>query len=210
ADLSQGLLVTLAQNASADPMATLSSGAEVFVPTTTARVAASAGTQTELVALRPQGGAGALAFPLVTLSPDQAAGVAALAELVQSPQAASVLQAAGFEPGEEGADPPEAAAVAQLQRRWEELQPPSRLLAVIDVSGSMDEQVGDTTRIGITSQAAQQGLGLFPDDSAVGLWAFSTDRGPEGQDYAEILPVRPLAQQVDGLTQRDLLAQASA
>lgn len=43
----------------------------------------------------------------------------------------------------------------------------------------------------------------------VGLWAFSTDRGPDGQDWEELVPLRGLTEQVDGQTQQQLLLQVS-
>jgi len=74
----------------------------------------------------------------------------------------------------------------------------------------MDEVAGELSRIQILSQAAERGLGLFPDDSALGLWAFSTNRGPNGEDWEELIPVRVLSQDVDGTTQRELMAGAVA
>ncbi|WP_256839093.1 substrate-binding and VWA domain-containing protein [Ornithinimicrobium faecis] len=209
--LTQNLMVDLAQNATADPAGAVATGLPIFVPSTAAQVAASADSDVALAGLTPRGGAGALSYPFVVL-PGAAGepGVAELQEALLGADAAATFESGGFTAGDSGATPTDEAAVAALTEQWGALNPPSRLLAIIDVSGSMDEQVGDTTRIAITSQAAGMGLGMFPDDSAVGLWAFSTDRGPGGEDYAEILPVRPLTQDVDGQTQRELLEEASA
>lgn len=209
--LAQNLMVDLAQNATADPMGAVRSGLPVFVPGTAAQVVASEGADVVLAGLTPRGGAGSLSYPFVVLPDGQGvAGVADLQEALTSPGAAQALEAGGFSPGDAEATAPDEAAVQALTEEWGALNPPSRLLAIIDVSGSMDEQVGDSTRIEITSEAAGVGLGLFPDDSAVGLWAFSTNRGPGGEDYVEILPVRPLTEEVDGQSQRELLAEASA
>lgn len=207
--LTQNLMVNLAQNATADPVAAIGSGLPVFVPTTAGQVAASAAGEAPLAGLTPRGGAGSLSYPYVVLPGGDGAGVTELQDALLAPEAAAAFEAGGFSAGETAATPLDEAAVAELTERWGALNPPSRLLAIIDVSGSMDEQVGDTTRIGITSEAAGVGLGLFPDDSAVGLWAFSTNRGPDGEDYAEVLPVRPLTEEVDGQTQRELLASAA-
>lgn len=207
--LTESLLVDLAQNATADPLAAVGNGLPVFVPATSAQVAASADTEVPLAAITPRGGVGSLSYPFLVLGGDTP-GVDELREALLDPEASAIFEASGFTAGDDEAAPPDEAAAAALTEQWGALNPPSRLLAVIDVSGSMDEVVGDTTRIGITSQAAGVGLGMFPDDSAVGLWAFSTNRGPAGEDYAEILPVRPLTADVDGQTQRELLEQASA
>jgi Ca-activated chloride channel family protein len=66
----------------------------------------------------------------------------------------------------------------------------SRLLAVVDVSGSMADPVPGSgqTRLGLTIQAAEAGLRLLPPQSEVGLWEFSTDLEP-GTDYRELVPI---------------------
>ncbi len=68
-----------------------------------------------------------------------------------------------------------------------------RLLAVIDISGSMNDEVPGTgkTRIELTKQTAQAGLGLFRPTTELGLWVFSTDLGG-GKDYRELLPIQPM------------------
>ena len=209
--LTSSLMVKLAQNAVADPLAVVQAGGPIFAPTTAGQVAASTDSDLELVGLTPRGGAGSLAYPYVVLPGAQdAPGVAELREALLAPEAAPVFEASGLAAGDGAVTTPDADAVQSLTQEWTTLQPPSRLLAVIDVSGSMDEKVGEASRIQITSQAAERGLGLFPDDSAVGLWVFSTDRGPDGEDYVEVLPVRQLTADVDGQTQRELLQKASS
>ena len=209
--LTQNLMVNLAQNAAADPLTAVGQGLPIFVPTTAGQVAASEGTATELAGLTPRGGAGSLSYPFVVLPGGaDAPGVTELQEALLAPEAADAYEAGGFSAGDADATPVDQEALAELNETWGALNPPSRLLAIIDVSGSMDEQVGETSRIGITSQAAQRGLALFPDDSAVGLWAFSTSRGDGGEDWVEMLPVRVLTQDVEGTTQRELLEEASA
>lgn len=208
--LTSNLMVKLAQNAVADPLALVQSGGPVFAPTSASQVAASAGGDVELMGLTPRGGAGSLAYPYVVLpGAAEAPGVAELREALLAPEAAAAFEAGGLAAGDGEVTTPDAEAVQALTQEWTTLQPPSRLLAVIDVSGSMDEKAGEASRIQITSQAAERGLGLFPDDSAVGLWVFSTNRGPDGEDFVEVLPVRQLTADVDGATQRELLAEAS-
>nr|WP_281497014.1 substrate-binding domain-containing protein [Ornithinimicrobium sp. F0845] len=209
--LTESLMVTLAQNATADPLGAVASGLPVFVPTTAGQVAASVGTDTELSGLTPRGGAGSLSFPYVVLpGAADTPGVAELQEALLAPEAAAAFEAGGFSVGDADATPVDQEAVAALNEQWGALNPPSRLLAVIDVSGSMDEVAGELSRIQITSQAAERGLGLFPDESAVGLWAFSTNRGPDGEDWEQLIPVRVLSQDVEGQTQRAVLEEAVA
>jgi hypothetical protein len=80
---------------------------------------------------------------------------------------------------------------------WSAVTLPGRMLAVIDVSGSMAEQVptaGNATREQVTVEAARRGLTLFDDSWAIGLWTFSTLLdGPT--DYRELVPVGLLANQ---------------
>jgi len=77
---------------------------------------------------------------------------------------------------------------------WLALTQPGRILAVIDVSGSMLTKVpsaGNRTREQVTVEAATRGLELFDDSWALGLWTFSTNLDG-ARDYREILPVAPL------------------
>ncbi|OLT15450.1 hypothetical protein BJF78_01825 [Pseudonocardia sp. CNS-139] len=75
------------------------------------------------------------------------------------------------------------------------------MLAVIDVSGSMAAQVGDSDRIGLAADAAQAGLALFPDTSSVGLWAFSSRPAPDTA-WQELVPVGPLTEPALGAASR--------
>lgn len=206
------LLVDLAQAAtSGDPMELLTDDQPVLVPTTQQAVDDAVRSGEPLRALEPEGGAGVLAYSLVTLpgADAPADALAAVEQRLTGEQGAAAFAAAGLQPGGADLGPVDALAVAALADQWQRIQPPSRMLAVIDVSGSMDENAGDSTRIAITSQAAVQGLDLLPERTAVGLWIFSTDRGKDGQDYLPVIPVRPLEADVDGTTQKELLARAA-
>ncbi|GHJ49435.1 hypothetical protein Cs7R123_67770 [Catellatospora sp. TT07R-123] len=98
------------------------------------------------------------------------------------------------------ATPSPAATVAAVDRAlstWVAVTLPARMLAVIDVSGSMLERVataGGATRAQVTLEAARRGLGLFDDSWAVGLWTFSTKLQGD-RDYKQLLPIGPLSQQ---------------
>src|SRR5262245_8776754 len=77
------------------------------------------------------------------------------------------------------------------------------MLAVIDVSGSMLEKVptaGGINREQVTLEAARQGLGLFDDSWAVGLWTFSTLMDGS-KDYLQLCPIEPLSVQRTKLLQ---------
>jgi hypothetical protein len=83
------------------------------------------------------------------------------------------------------------AAMERALSTWNAITLPARMLAVIDVSGSMLEKVpsaGGATRAQVTSEAARRGLELFDDSWAVGLWAFSTNL-VGSRDYIELAPI---------------------
>lgn len=103
---------------------------------------------------------------------------------------------------------PDPAVIAGIERQWAALSLDMRMLAVIDVSGSMKEQVGDQgTRIELTRDAALEAVQLFPPSSSVGLWAFSTLRNPP-DDHIELVEVGPLDDVLDdgGTRMDDLVA----
>jgi ABC-type molybdate transport system substrate-binding protein len=88
---------------------------------------------------------------------------------------------------------PAQADVDGLLAEWAGVNQSGRILAVIDVSGSMNQLVPgtDKTRMELTKQTAQAGMGLFKPTTEAGLWIFSTDL-PGGKDYQELLPIGPL------------------
>jgi Ca-activated chloride channel homolog len=80
---------------------------------------------------------------------------------------------------------------------WTSVTLPARMLAVIDVSGSMLEPVpsaNNATRAEVTREAARRGLGLFDDSWALGLWIFSTELDG-AKDWRELQPIGPLSSQ---------------
>lgn len=102
--------------------------------------------------------------------------------------------------------PPDPTTVDRVLSTWTTVISPGRLLAVIDVSGSMLEPVptaGNATREQVTVESARRGVGLFDDSWAVGLWTFSTQLDGDN-DYKQLVPIGLLANQrqqlLDGLT----------
>jgi len=93
-----------------------------------------------------------------------------------------------------GLDP---VAIDRALSTWTAVTLPARMLAVIDVSGSMLQTVptaGGATRADLTREAASRGLALFDDSWALGLWIFSTQL-LGGQDWRELVPIGPLSSQ---------------
>ncbi len=99
-------------------------------------------------------------------------------------------------------------AVTGALRQWEVLTVPSRSLAVVDVSGSMDFTDNGRKRISLAVAAAKGALDLFPDNAELGLWAFSIGLGGGNQDYLSLLPVKSLASTSGGVSHRQALGDA--
>lgn len=167
-----------------------------------------------------------LDYPFLVLTEDdrrqeQARG---LLRALRSEEGKDLLVARGFRDadgrseaaadGRPGSAPrvPTAEAVLSAVRFVEAVTGPARVLAVLDVSGSMRQPVpgtGGLTRLQATVRAAGGGLALYPDDTHIGLWIFSTDLTP-GRDHAELVPVGRLDAVVGGRTGRQRLAAALA
>jgi Ca-activated chloride channel family protein len=92
---------------------------------------------------------------------------------------------------------PEQAVIDKALQLWVQIIRPARMLAVMDVSGSMSTPVptaGGASRQDVAIAAARAGLGLFDDSWFVGLWTFST--GVNGdKDYQQLIPIGPLISQ---------------
>lgn len=205
-----------------DLLAAARAGGAVIFPASEQTVA----SDERLAAVVPRGGLGTLSFPVVALPGGDAGPAAeALAEALLADEGAALLAEAGLRPGEDGAGPgvdgipdqapdlsaqPSAAEVSAATSRWSTLTKEQRMLAVLDVSGSMDEEVGDTSRIGIATAAAERAMGLMRPGSQVGLWEFSTARGEDDEDFAELVPIRTLSERVGKQTQADVLLRKVA
>jgi hypothetical protein len=188
--------------------------------------------QAPAVAVYERKGGVALDYPLVALGDDPAVAAAAgaLAAALTDGPGREALQQAGFRgvdgrPGTEfdsvpGVDPavtvtaplPALAAVDDAIRTAQLTNEPSRMLAVMDVSGSMESQVpgaAGASRMDLAKAAAARGLTLYPASSEIGLWVFS--RELEGSsDHRELVPVGPLGPDAGGDSGAQRLAAAVA
>lgn len=93
--------------------------------------------------------------------------------------------------------------------QWDILRTDMRMLAVVDVSGSMkyDSPTPGLTRWDVTKGALLKGISIIPAGSQVGGWAFSSDKGGKGQDWKVLAPVRRLDAKVGSGTQRQHLTK---
>ncbi|WP_089021923.1 substrate-binding domain-containing protein [Micromonospora coriariae] len=93
-----------------------------------------------------------------------------------------------------GLDP---SAIQRVVSSWSIATQSGRMLAVVDVSGSMKAAVpsaNNRSREEVTVDAARRGLGLFDDSWSIGLWTFST-KLVGSRDYKQLIPIGPLSAQ---------------
>ncbi|MCO5998958.1 substrate-binding and VWA domain-containing protein [Actinoallomurus rhizosphaericola] len=103
---------------------------------------------------------------------------------------------------------PGSSDVTGVMQAWTKLSLRTRMLTLLDVSGSMAQPVGKgVTRMEATAQVAQGGLAMLPDDTDLGLWTFSTNlRG--NQDYRTEVPIGPLSTRLGSGTRRQAILSA--
>ncbi|WP_194927829.1 substrate-binding domain-containing protein [Catenulispora pinisilvae] len=77
---------------------------------------------------------------------------------------------------------------------WATLTRQLRMLAVVDVSGSMAQTVPGTgqTRLQLTGSACEKAMALFGSHAAMGLWTFTTTHDAAGTTVID--PVLPIAE----------------
>ncbi|WP_232797216.1 VWA domain-containing protein [Blastococcus atacamensis] len=226
-------VLAAARNASPSPADALTAGTggsaqAPLVPMSEQEVYAAndAAADSRLVAVYPAEGTPSLDYPVLRVgSPsgeeDEEEAVEAVVRRLLSEDAQVAVRDAGFR-GPEGSAPPRAgkatgiaedapetlsldpAEVQGLLARLSSLAAPSRILAVFDVSTSMEAPVGDGTRATLARDAAKSTLSLVPGNYALGLWAFAYELEGD-RDWVSLVPTRELAAEVDGSTQRDVL-----
>lgn len=179
----------------------------------------------------PATGAVFLGYPLAvtTQDPTRRAEVAGAAEALRdataSPAHRDGLSADGFRKADR-APLADGAGVGEIEmlvvrdpdrlhgvlRRWRVLAMPGRSLVLVDTSGSMGFGIPgtDRTRIEALVATAGAGLGQFPDDAALGLWAFGGAAGRDGRPYAEVAPLRRLDEAGADGSHREALGGALA
>jgi hypothetical protein len=92
--------------------------------------------------------------------------------------------------------------------QWDILRTDMRMLAILDVSGSMKYPAKGTrgmTRAKVTEEAAVTALRILPAGSRIGAWVFSTDQRGKGVDYRELAMVKRLDTAYAGRTWREHL-----
>lgn len=164
-----------------------------------------------LVAIYPADGTLVADHPYVTLkapwvdAPKQDAARIFLAYL-QQPEQQRLFLAAGFRDHAGNASslmgpatgtttagppivdrPPSPPVLLHIERAWQQLRKPARILFVLDVSGSMYE----ADKIGLMKTATKRAIMLLGDSDQAGLWIFPN---PDQQEaYKQLVPISPLA-----------------
>lgn len=191
---------------------------------------ASSASRREVVAVYPTSGGTVLDYPYLALGDRAGSAESAgrLLDALRAPAGQEILRDAGFRDasGAAGrqlkempllrgarrvvAQVPSADAVEHAVDALAAVNLGTRLLAVIDVSGSMAEPVpsaGGARRIDLVKKAAGNGLALYDDRAEIGLWTFSTDLTPT-TDYRELVPIGPLGGRPGGHSGREMLARS--
>jgi Bacterial extracellular solute-binding protein/von Willebrand factor type A domain len=185
---------------------------------------------------------GALDFPLIGVTPDEeqvsdqvAADLESLKAALASPQAQATMTAAGLRTSDavigdkyngEGGVPVSGAigketaaplkivgsAATEALKNWSSVGRRSRLLILLDLSGSMDFPLpgGKSTKIELARKSLSKLVESSAPDSDLGLWTFTTNgKSADGTD--RIVKVGSLGDEVaDGQNRRDRLSDVLA
>lgn len=164
----------------------------------------------KMVSVVPTEGTPSFEYSLINVAtdPSKGHGIEEMRSFLRTPQAAKILASFGLRstsapvtmptpPGSIGevkvGASPAAERIVAATNAWQAATVQFQLLSVFDVSGSMNEKVGNTTRAAITQEAAGIALNALPKTTNLGMWVFSIDKGGKGVDYKEIVPIGPLA-----------------
>lgn len=170
--------------------------------------------KTKLVAVYPEGGSMWSDNPITVLGADwvtaeQRTAGEAFAEFVQTTAAQKILPEYGFRPLDEsvplgdlftpkyGVDPaqpavtlpkPEVDVISTAIDQWTQVRKPSSVLELIDISGSMDDPIGDgRSRLDGAIEGAQSTLNHFRSTDEIGVWAFTTGISSDEGEGVQVL-----------------------
>lgn len=90
--------------------------------------------------------------------------------------------------------PPSPTVLAKLRTTWTDVRKKAHVLLLLDVSGSMGEDVpaAGATKLDLAKDAVLNAMKEFSDRDEVGVWAFTTGLGGGDGTYARLAEVAPL------------------
>src|SRR5690606_31777700 len=223
-ELMLGLVQNKVQDVSGELEYALGNGFRYTVPTTEQQVLLHRRSgHDQLVSVLPENGTVLLDYPLIALprAEEQIERVieagSAFLRYIDAEQGQAALREAGFRdvrhmrppPGVDGPkDFPllhdtSGGDAEDVVRSWSAMSIDAKVLLIVDVSGSMREQLEDgRTRIELARDAAKKAVSYFPDSAKIGLWAFSQAR--DGNlDYERLVEPEALSGK-----QREVLIKA--
>ena len=212
-----------------DPSTSTTTRSEPFPISEHALAAFTASTPDLLEALAPRAGTPWLNYPYIP-APDLTPELQQVAEAgwraLTSTAAVEAFTQAGFRPGPDAPGPsidgdpavevaalaePPATARLRALRQWDVLKADARMLAIVDVSGSMTTVAKDTggkTRAKVAEESLITAVQRLPAGSQVGGWIFSTDKDGKGKDWVPIAPIARLDEPVGSGTHREAIVTA--
>lgn len=170
--------------------------------------------KTKLVAVYPSGGSMWSDNPVTVLganwiTDEQRTAGEAFAAFLQTEAAQKILPEYGFRPLDDsvplgdlftanyGVDPDQPAVtlpkpavdvISTAIDQWTQVRKPSSVLELIDISGSMDDPIGDgRSRLDGAIQGAQTTLDHFRSTDEVGVWAFTTGISSDAGNGIQVL-----------------------
>ncbi|WES63274.1 substrate-binding and VWA domain-containing protein [Microbacter sp. GSS18] len=181
----------------------------------------------KLVAVYPDGGSMWSDNPITVLgaswvTDEQRTAGEAFARFLQTDAAQRILPEFGFRPLADGVSlgelftvengiiadqpvttlpKPEVAVVSAAIDQWTEIRKPSSVLELIDISGSMDEGIGDgRSKLDGAIEGAQTTLAHFRRTDEVGVWVFTTGlSSAAGPGIGILRPIAPLGSDLERL-----------
>ncbi len=170
----------------------------------------------KLVAVYPSGGSMWSDNPVAVINadwvtPEKKTAAEAFAKFLQTKPAQTILPQYGFRPldttvplgqyftadyGVDATQPaitlpqPDVNVVSAAIDQWTQIRKPSAVLELVDISGSMDDAIGDgRTKLNGAIDNVSSTVSHFRSTDEVGVWAFTT--GINSELGENVIPVRP-------------------
>jgi Ca-activated chloride channel family protein len=106
---------------------------------------------------------------------------------------------------------PSAEVLDKVVASWATLRKRANAVVVVDVSGSMADEVRGTgsSKLDLAKAAASNALAEFSSDDQVGLWIFSTELDGT-RDHRELVPIGPMGAAVGGRRRAEVMRERIA